>query len=202
MLKKKKGEMGIGTLIIFIAMILVAAIAAGVLIRTATSLQSKALLTGERSKEQVSTGLMATMLYAENATSDHQVDEFYQKTKLVPGSGALKFDEMTIMFVTKDQKVNLEYRSGSCTKSASSGFYTNTTAGIAYYTVEYLEQGENYQAGYLQRGDLVKICYQAPREISEDETISISLVPKVGNPLTIETATPNVMTDEKVILYP
>ena len=51
----KKGDIGIGTLIIFISMILVAAIAAGVLIQTATSLQNTALLTGERSRSQVST---------------------------------------------------------------------------------------------------------------------------------------------------
>lgn len=201
-MKSRKGEMGIGTLIVFIAMILVAAIAAGVLIRTATSLQSKALLTGERSKEQVSTGLMTTMLYAEDASSDQTVGNFYQKTKLVPGSGPIKLDEMTILFVTNDQKVDIEYRAGTCTNAAVGGFYTNATTGAAFYTVEYLEQGDNYMAGYLQRGDLVKICYQAPREINEDESILISLVPKIGNVLEIETATPNVMTEQRVILYP
>ncbi len=200
---KKKGEMGIGTLIVFIAMILVAAIAAGVLIRTATSLQSKALLTGERSKEQVSTGMTATLMYAENASGDQEIDDFYMKTKLVPGSGPIKFDEMSLLFITKDQKVDLEYRSGSCSRgNATAGFYTNTSAGIAYYTVEYLEEGDNYEAGYLQRGDFVKICFQSPRAITEDESLTVSLVPKVGNTLRIDFDTPNVMTDQRVILFP
>ena len=45
MYNKKKGEMAMGTLIIFIAMILIAAVAAAVLITTTSTLQDKALKT-------------------------------------------------------------------------------------------------------------------------------------------------------------
>ena len=188
----KKAEMGIGTLILFIAMILVAAIAAGVLIQTATNLQSKALETGSRSTRQISTAISTILLYGEDG-SDGAIDDVFQNIKIVPGSEVVKLSDTLVSVDLANMSTDLVYSNASaCDDNVSTGIFA----------AKYLKNGSEHLGGYISVGDVVQLCYGLPRSVSEDESIRVSVVPKIGSVMTIRTITPPAITTKRVFLYP
>ena len=99
----KRGQVGIGTLIVFIAMVLVAAIAAGVLINTAGMLQTQAEATGEESTQQVSDRLNIQSATG-NVTAEYgngeEVDSFNLTLTKSPGAGDIQLENVSYEIVT------------------------------------------------------------------------------------------------------
>lgn len=197
MVSSKKGEAGIGTLILFIAMILVAAVAAGVLIQTSSSLQSKALSTGSKAKTQVSTAAQFTSVYAEDNGQDSDLDYFFVEMKLAPGSDPIKLNDTLVEFILKNTSADLSYKSEiRCDDTGASD------AGRSAFNVEFLINGSGHKRDYIQTGDVLKLCFQAINEVSEDQDIKISFVPKTGSITQVETFSPETITSKKVYLFP
>ena len=96
-----RGQVGIGTLIVFIAMVLVAAIAAGVLINTAGLLQTQAEATGQETQQQVSDRLQIQSTTG-NVTGDETVNEFNLTVTKAAGAGDIDLRNVSYEIITDD----------------------------------------------------------------------------------------------------
>jgi archaeal flagellin FlaB len=195
---KKKAEMGIGTLIIFIALLLVAAVAAGVLIQTTGSLQEKALTTGTQARSTISTNAVVVEVSATNGT-DGALNNLTMIMKLAPGSDEIKMSESLLTINTYQKTATLEYKESSSPKTE---FTADTSGGSGNFTIEYLQSGSNSRVGNLQRGDVIKVYFAAPEDVLEGVNLRINFIPKIGTPTLIDFVTPEVISTYRTYLYP
>ncbi|WP_406657717.1 archaellin/type IV pilin N-terminal domain-containing protein [Methanolobus sp. ZRKC2] len=114
MKKDTKAQVGIGTLIIFIAMVLVAAVAAAVLIQTSGVLQQKAQSTGKQATQEVSSNLMIKDIEGvrakNNATSmADNISLLKMKVGLNVGSSPVDMNQVVISITDGTTTNNLIY---------------------------------------------------------------------------------------------
>jgi len=92
----KRAEAGISVLIVFIAMILVAAVAAGVFITTANVLQQRSLATGNEAQERISRGMEIVEILG--IQENNRVIGFEMLIRPLPSSSSLTQDSLFLQF--------------------------------------------------------------------------------------------------------
>lgn len=91
------GSIGIGAMIVFISMVLVAGIAASILINTSNQLESQALITGHETKTEVSSDIDVTRVIG------------HLNTRVIDGASYTRFHNMTIEVTPKSgSSINLD----------------------------------------------------------------------------------------------
>ena len=195
--KNDQGQVGIGTLIIFIAMVLVAAVAAAVLIQTSGVLQQKAQETGTDAIGEVAGNIQVDTITGErSAVTDTRLVTYNLTIKVAAGAGRLDLNQMII---TAGNATNSVYLNHSTSTSAT----TFTTEEIRDVDNSF----ENSTGVYvINSGDLIKITIDASSvgiaALPRDD-LSFVLTPEVGNPVRIDLTTPNSYGINTLVrLYP
>jgi flagellin FlaB len=204
-MKSKKGASGIGTLIVFIAMVLVAAVAASVLINTSGFLQQKASTTGKESTEQVASGLLINGITGSVGTSDVKLLAIY----LAPnaGSSAIDLAQTKVMLDYNGKSVVLGYGGNQDMSSGNSSVFSNDTGATATtFQVNILQDYDDSAVdnAVINKGDAVALIVDVNAsfggEIPERTAISGKVQPEFGAPGVISFTTPASYTTALVEL--
>lgn len=98
--RQKKAVMGIGTLIIFISVILVAAVAAGVIISTAGLLQQKSLIVGGEAQKRLVNQIEVISILGDGNITAEKVNNFEITGRLGAGSNPIQLRTLGISLLT------------------------------------------------------------------------------------------------------
>ena len=135
MKKDTRAQVGIGTLIIFIAMVLVAAVAAAVLIQTSGVLQQKAQATGKQATQEVSSNLIIKNIEGVRAKTSASnlsstIDMVKLKVGLNVGSAPVDINQVVISITDGTTTNNLIYGANDKTYSPNdmANFSSSATA--------------------------------------------------------------------------
>jgi len=118
----ENAAIGIGSLIIFIAMILVAGITASVLIQTMNSLQEQAMKTGTETIRDVSSGLKVTHISGYTDGSD--ITQLAIFITPIAASNDLDLTYAYISISDSSKKVVLNYTTSHFSSSVSNGLFS------------------------------------------------------------------------------
>ena len=181
-----RGQVGIGTLIIFIAMVLVAAVAAGVLINTAGMLEAKASDTSTDAQSQVSNHIVAVSATGEVNANGTGVNKVNITLMQAAGAGDIDLSKASFEWVSDSAAVTLSSDDSAVSLINMSGD-SNTTLNdrsdrirvsinVTDPQVEgtYLPEGEQAMLQIVdQSGAKTLYGINVPQSISDEEYVVV-----------------------------
>lgn len=171
--KSRRGEIGVGTLNIFIAMIPVAAVAASVLISTANSVREQAESTGTDAINNVAAGFVVMDVVGKQSGID--VTDVYMYARLAAGSPAVNISDVVLTITDETTTDILTYA-----VNASSG---------TYFGVDWVHLGEGSDNTYVGQGDLINISISG-LTLDPRTHVIITIMPESGADTVEEFTTP------------
>ncbi len=169
--KDRRGIVGIGTMIVFIAMIIVASVAAGVLINTAGSLQQQARATGQETISEVSSGVKVLAAKGKTA-SEGKVENVDIIVRCYAGSKGINLENTIIQYESQNEVKHLSYSSEDNFSAAS--------AANNFIITKLQDVSDTGKSMLETMGDIAKISIQPGTNLGPSDTASVTFYPNSG----------------------
>jgi flagellin FlaB len=207
----RRAQVGIGTLIIFIAMVLVAAVAAGVLLRTSGGLQQKATVTGEQATKEVSTNIkVMDVLGYVNDTSQERINAVILRVQLAAGSGDVRYGDIILAYQSGNNYVvgiSFNGSGGDASQgilnltddiSRAENVVNGTDMDVAqFYIRRVKDKNPSNPNSVLEQSEIIEIIYWIEDNlgndlpIQPDQEFTLILQPKAGQSTSVKKTAPS-----------
>jgi len=194
-------SIGIGSLIIFIAMIITAGVTASVIFQTMDSMQQQALRTSQETIKDISTGLKISHIsgYIHNSSITKLV--FFVET--IAGSDAVDLAETTVQLSDSETVSILHYDNTTFSSSVTNGLFGSVNSSnlsnidFSVLVIRDIDSSCTSSNPVINKNDLVAIlvnttsCFSG---ISNSISVSGRIMPEQGISATIGFTTPSSFT--------
>lgn len=183
---RDEGLIGIGTMIVFIAAVIVAAIAAAVIINTAGNLQRKASETGKETTSEVAGNLFVRNVIG-NVTADQKnIQKVYWYLSLAPGANPIDLNTTIVQWTHGDNLFDLNVTSeDDCDDtdfdSLSDGFCVRDVFDAGDNSINVLSEGDKVR---------VEVHLLASEHLGPRENVEVMFMPEAGSPADASFKTP------------
>lgn len=203
---KKKGTIGIGTLILFITMILITAIVTSVLVDISNLLQQRTSHIGKESTDKVTSGI--TILEIRGYHDGSKIK--YMAILITPNVGSVPIDlnqTVVILSAGKEEIVARYNESKDIYISINEPIFDPTilnklddrTFGIA--VIRDIDSSCQKKTPVINKGDIVAIILNTTKlNLEPETTVSGTVQPEVGIPAIISFTTPTIYLNEVKII--
>jgi len=177
--------MGVGTMIIFIAMILVAAVAASVLIGTANKVREQAQNTGNQAINDVASGFVVQDVTGTVKSDFSSITDLTVQMRLQAGSPSINMDQVSITVVTGSYNKLLTFVAGS-------GAAHGGAVGGTSYSANNTGSSTTWQTSdhVVKQGDLISVTITG-LTLGLSQSASIKIVPAYGTSTLVSFVTPS-----------
>jgi flagellin FlaB len=142
--RKDSASIGVGAMIVFIAMVLVAGIAASVIIQTATRLEMQALRTGQGTISEVASGLTVEAVEG-NALTTSAINKLAVEVKARAGSPDIDLNQTVLEISDASTKHLLRHSGNSYSIAGIDGalFNTSSFGGATTFDIIVLQDADS-----------------------------------------------------------